>query len=652
MLESWARDVAYTFRRLRKHPTYAVLTVLTLALGVAGTAAVFGIARRLLLEPLPVRNEKEVAVFWSPGDWSEAEFLYLRPNLDAFRGVAAFRQADATLEQPDAPARLVHGVSASAELFRVLGVSPAAGPGFRPGDDLRGAEPTVVLSHSLWRELGGDRSIVGRRIQLAGVPRTVVGVMPEGFWFPDPTAQAWIAEELDPDDQSGNYALVGRLPPGTAPAAMTGALQRITRALGDRFHYPPEWDKTKDARLTPLREHLVGPVKTSLLAMLAAMAVILLIACVNVAALMLGEVDSRATELAVRAALGAQSGQLLKQLVVEVLVIGGLAGVAGAAMALVGFRFLVAALPLGVLAGNATVDWTLFAAAMAIALLAAAAVALVPGATVARGDLQRRLTRIRTAGIGGRGGRLEGGLVVGQVALVLLMCGGAALLIRSVAKLRAIDPGVETGDVAVVDVLLPATSDVARRPQLLGAMVRAVEALPGVRSAAAVEQLPLRGAGDVWGIGIQNRPDVQQATAAIRIITPGYFATMGIPVRRGRGLQDGDRTAQGEEGTVVINQALADQYFHGADPLGQHIAFMRSRWDRVVGVVGNVAEAELSTTPVPARYYVYEQVPRLPEANTIVIRTRPGGDPAAILPAARRAIQSAAPDAAVREMTT
>ena len=651
MFESWAKDVKYALRRLRRRPTYTALTVLTLALGVAGTAAVYGIARRLLLEPLPYRAEEEVALFWSAGNWSEAEILHLAPSFEDFRGVAAIKPADVTLQRGDEPTRLVHGVAATAELFRVLGVSPATGPGFRPGDDRAGADPVVVLSHALWRELGADPGIVGQRIELGGVPRTVAGVMPEGFWYPDPTVRVWLAEPMNPEDGSGNYALLGRMPPGTTIEGMAPQLDRITRALGERFDYPEEWDKTKGASLTPIRQALVGPVRPALLAMLAAMGVILLVACVNVAALMLGQVDSRGTELAVRAALGAGRQRILQQLVVEALVIGVLAGVAGTALALVGFPFLAGALPLGALAETARVDWTVFAAAMAVALAAATVVALVPGVSIARSDLQRQLTRTRTGGIGGRGGRLEGGLVVAQVALVLLMSAGAGLLIRSVAKLRAIDPGVETERVAVVDLLLPATAEAARRPQMMRDMVDAVRSLPGVESAAMVQKLPLRGPGDDWGIAVESRPELEETTTSVRTVTPDYVRTMGIPLRSGRGLLDTDR-ASVDEGVVVINQALADRYFPGVDPVGQRIAFMSERWDRIVGVVGNVSEAYLSAEPVPARYYLYDHVPFYLDWHTVVIRTRGGAEAASVLEAARRAVQRAAPGVAVRELTT
>lgn len=653
MFESWGRDLRFALRRLRKRPTYTALTVLTLALGVAGTAAVYSIAKRLLLEPLPVRAEEEIAVFWAEGGWSEAEFLHARPMIQGFQSLAAFRERDVPMQPGGGPARLVQGTTATAEIFQVLGVTPRLGPGFQPGDDAAGGEPKVVLSHALWRELGADPGAVGQRIELGGVTRTIAGVMPEGFWFPDPTVRVWLLEELNPDDYSGNWGFVGRLSAGTTVANMDGELRRFILAMHERFDYPEgQWDKRRDPHLIPLRDRLVGSVRPSVLATLAAMAVLLLIACVNVAALMLGQVDSRGTELAMRTALGAGKRRILQDVVVEALVIGGIAGLVGAGLAVFAFRFLAAALPLGALAENATVDWTLFWASIAAALLGSTVVAMAPGISVVRGDLQATLTRIRTAGIGGRGGRLESLLVVGQVALVLLMAAGAGLLIRSVQNLRAIDPGVDVDGVAVVDVVMPSSTEAERRPRLVAELVDAVRALPGVESAAATQRLPLRGSSDNWGIGIESRPEVEDGSTAFRIVSPDYLKTMGVELKSGRGLLETDRNGEAAEGTVVVNQALVDEFFPGRDPIGQRISFMSERWDRIVGVVGNVAESGLSPDPVPARYMTYEQVPFHLPGQTLVIRVQDGRDPAAVLESVRRAIQAAAPEVAVQEMTT
>ncbi|HEV2736647.1 MAG TPA: ABC transporter permease, partial [Longimicrobiaceae bacterium] len=463
-MESWIMDARFVARRLASRPGYAILAVLTLALGVGGTAAIYGVARKFLLDPLPYAREQELAVFWNQFDWSEAEFLYMG-EFPGFRGVAAYRGESVTMDVGGGSPRVLPGLSASAGLFEVLGVKPLMGSGFRTGDDRVGVEPVAVLSYGLWEELGGDPGIVGRQVRLDGVERTVTGVMPRGFWFPDPSVRVWVPEPLDPENRSGNYALLGRMEPGRTVDAMAPSLKRVTDRLREEFTYSEQWDKTRDAELTPVREALVGGVRPALLATLAAMGLILLIACANVAALMLGQVDRQSTEMAVRTALGAGRWRLVQQVVMESLLVGLLAGLAGALLAAAGFRLLVGALPLGELAEGASLDWRVFASAIAIATLASLSVALVPSLSLWHGDVQGVLSRSRTSGIGGRGGRIEGALVVAEVALAVLMVSGAALLIRSVANLRAIDAGVEPDRVAVVDAATPSTMEAGQRRQ-------------------------------------------------------------------------------------------------------------------------------------------------------------------------------------------
>jgi len=370
-MESVVMDLRYAARRLRARPTYALLAALTLALGVGGTAAVWGLVRGLLIEPLPYANEARVSVFWNQGDWSEREVLYLEADWPGFEKVAAYRTDDVTLRQGDAPAQLLAGLATTASLFDVLGVQPLMGRGLQPGDDRENAARVAVISHGMWQELGGGPGVVGSQLQLGGVPHTVVGVMPKGFWFPDPTVRVWRAEPLNPADGSGNYTLVGLRRAGATPAAMKAALGRITARLKESFTYPAQWDKTRSPSLTELREHLLGSLRVPLLAVLAAMAVILLIACGNVAALMLGQVDASATEFAVRAALGADRRRMTQQLLAEALLVGLAAAALGALLAAYGFRVLADALPLGALAERATLDWSVFGASLAVALLTA-----------------------------------------------------------------------------------------------------------------------------------------------------------------------------------------------------------------------------------------------------------------------------------------
>ena len=372
------------------------------------------------------------------------------------------------LREGDQPARLVRGVTASSELFDVLGMRPLLGRGFRAGDDVPGAEPVAVLSFGLWQAAGGTQSVLGTRVMLDGTPRTVIGVMPRGFWFPDPSVRIWTPVALSPESPSWNSTLVGRVAPGHDVRAMDAPVAQLTAMLDERFDYPAQWDKTKDARITPLADDLTGDMRPALLATLGAMALILLIACANVAALMLGQVGARSTELAVRSALGASRRRLTQPLILEALLIATAAGALGAGLARVGFPLLARALPLGTWVESAVPDWRVFASAMAIAIAAALLVVLVPAVSLYCGDLRGVLSRARTAGIEGRGGRLENGLVIAEVALAVMIAAGATLLVRSVANMYAVDPGVRVEGVAVVDVIIGGRLTQGQREQTLG----------------------------------------------------------------------------------------------------------------------------------------------------------------------------------------
>ena len=342
--------------------------------------------------------------------------------------------------------------------------------------------------------MGGNPSIIGTRVTLDGIPRTVIGVMPRGFWFPDPSVRIWTPVPLSPESRSWNSTLVGRVAPDHDVRAMEAPVSQLTAMLDERFDYPAQWDKTKDPRITPLRDDLLGPMRPALLATLGAMALILLIACANVAALMLGQVDARSAEFAVRSALGANRQRLTQPLIVEVLIVAAVAGALGAALAWVGFAIVTRALPLGAWA-SAAPDWRVFASAMAIAIAAALLVILVPTVSLSRGDLRGVLSGARMGGIEGRGGRLENGLVIAEVALAVMIAAGAALLARSVANMYAVDPGVRTEGVAVVDVMFAARSIARAESRRSTNSSGRWRELPGVPSVGAVQQLPLRGGG-------------------------------------------------------------------------------------------------------------------------------------------------------------
>jgi putative ABC transport system permease protein len=650
MVESWIIDVRYAIRRLLGRPTYAALSVLTLALAAGGTAAIFSVVRAVLIDPLPIAREDQVGVLWFSGSWREEEFLGLRPRFAGFERMAAYRPDDLTLEATSGPMRLLPGTAASSEFFEVLGTKPYLGRTFNPGEDLGGAERVAVLSYSLWRDLGSDAQIVGKPLMLGGVSRTVVGVMPPGFWFPSPATTIWTPAQMNPTNRSGRYTLVGRVAAGHDVERMDGPLQALTARLRASFQYSdPEFDRSRNPSIQPVREFLVGDLRPSLLATLAAIAAILLIASANVASLMLGQLDAGATEFGVRAALGATRHRLVQQLAVEALVIGVAAGMAGTLLAASGFHLLVAALPLGALAETVTLDWTVFWAAMLAALLAATAVAVAAGIALWRSSsLKTTLSHARTAGRGARGGRLEDALVVTQIALGVLLAAGAGLLLRTVTNLHGIDPGLRPDGIAVVDATMPGRLTVDERRRAIVSVLPALEAMSGVTSVAAAQKLPLRGSGDNWTLTITGQP-AANASTAFRMVTHDYFRTLGIPVLRGRDFDASDRDRT--EPVVVINEALAERFFPGVDPVGQRLGSFDGPGERIVGVVGNAAEAELTDAAVPARYMLFQHVPIVYNQVSFVIRTGTM-EPAAVLRDVRSTIARESPQLVIRETTT
>ena len=630
-------DVRYSIRRLWSRPTYTLLAVLTLALGAGGTAAVFSIVRALLLDPLPVAHEEQIGVLWFGGSWTEEEFLHFNRQFPGFQRMAAYMAGDQTLEMNGQPLRLVRGIRTSSELFDVLGTPAYLGRTFQRGEDVPGAAPAAVLSYGLWQELGADRSIVGRQLRLGGESRTVVGVMPRGFWFPSPTIRVWTAAPLSPERRVGNWTLVGRIAPGTRIDGMDGAIRAIAAELGRRFTYPEQWDKTRSPTLTSLREFVVGDVRTGLLATFGAMALILLIACVNVAALMLGQVSSRSAELAVRTALGARRHRLIQQLAFESLVIGVMAGAIGAALAAGSLGILIRSLPLGALGDTVAIDWAVFGAAVAVGVVAASVVAVIPGLALWRGNLQGTMAVARTGGISGRGGRLESALVIGQIAIAVLLAAGAGLLLRTVANLHDIRPGIRTDNVAVIDVTIPAQLSQEQRHRAVLDVLPALQSLPNVRAAAVAQRLPLRGSGDNFGIGVKDKPDLPSSSTAFRTVTGDYFRAMGIAIRRGRGFLPTDRIST--QKVVVINEALAAKYFPGEDPIGRYLQTFDDEGERIIGIVANVAEQFLIDPAVPARYMLYEHVPVMVPASSFVLTGADARDVPALLEAGRAAIQ-------------
>ncbi|HUF76860.1 MAG TPA: ADOP family duplicated permease [Longimicrobiales bacterium] len=620
--EVWM-DVRYAVRGLAIRPLFTALAATTLGLGIGATAAVYSVVRTALLTPLPYAEPDALVQFWSEYSWNNPEFLLLRDDFPGFERVFAYTTLRLTLPDPDGgPARVVSAIESSAEIFATLGVPALLGRTLGPGDDMPEAAPVVVLGHDLWRTAyGADPSIVGQAIDVSGVRRTVVGVLPERFWFPDHEFELFLPRPLRSENQAGSLTLVGRLEGDRDAASMEGELAAITRVLGERFSYPdPRWDRTRDARLTPLDRALLGRSRPALHLALGATALILLIACANVSTMLLARLRARHAELALRSALGASRTRLARQLVTESVVLAGLAAVVGAAVAAGAFRVLVSTLPLVPgLRETLTLDWSMLGAGVGLALVAGLAAGLGPLAALAATDLRRGLLD-RSGGGGSVGARLEGGLVVAEVALAVVLVTGAGLLIESVRRMHALDPGFDASGVIALDVVQGSGDfGMSERARNLIELARRAEALPGVVAAGSIQQLPLRGSGWNFGLRIEGQPEVEEATL-YRMVTPGYFETMGIRVLRGRVFRDTD--APEDVPSVVINRTMAERYWPGEDPLGRRIGTgVDERWATVIGVVEDVRIGGFREPVRPARYMLAEQIAYTTDQHTLVVRT-------------------------------
>jgi predicted permease len=638
-----ASDLRHALRQFRRRPGFTLLGVLTLGLGIGATVALFSVVRGVLLQPLPVRDEARLQVFWFPFSWRGVEFDYVRERVPRFESLAAYSADGFTFETGDGAA-LIPAVESSAELFEVLGAAPLMGRGFAPGEDRPGAERVVVVSWGFWQsELGGDPGVLGRQIRLGGQATTVIGVMPRRFYFPTPEFRLWRPLLLDPASGlyqgSGYLALIGRVRAGVTRAELDGEMDALGRALGERFTYPAAWDKTKDPSVTSLRESTVGDARPALLLLLGAVGLLLLVATANVAALVLARTTDRSSEMTLRAALGAGRGRLVRQIVAESLALSAVAGLLGAGIAALGFGALVVALPLGNGLGRAlALDWSMLLVAVGLAVTVGLLVAAAP----VRDLLKGRLHGVSgdRSGFGVRPGlrRLHGGLVAGEVALAVLLLAGSMLFVRSVARLYAVDPGFAVAGVLSFDLVHAVPSRPAERVQLYTDVLEAVGRLPGVLEAGLVSQLPIRDGGFQGPVEIEDRAELQGAAApnsVFRPVTPGLFAALGIRIVRGRGFAEMDREDAVHVG--IVSESFAARAWPGEDPIGRRVRTRvagDSTWIDVVGVAEETRMFTMTGENPLALYVPIRQLPWTPSPRLVV---KASGD-LAELPAAVRAV--------------
>lgn len=622
-------DLHHAGRQFLRRPAFSVLGVTTLALGLGGTIALSSVIRALLVRPLPVRDEASLSVFWQDFDWTGAEFDFVKERKGSFLGIAAYSTVLSTFREGGASSVVPSGI-VTAELFDVLGARPLLGRTFATGEDRPGAESVVVLSWGVWQqEFGGVPDILGKRLVLDGAPTTVIGVMPRGFYFPTPEYRAWRPLLLDPASpsyQNGWLTLVGRQPHDATPALVAQTIHTIAAALGGRFTYPAAWDKTKNAYARPLREYLLGDIRPALVLLLFAVAMLLVMASTNVAALVLARTTDRKQEMAVRAALGAGRGRLARQIVTESIALSLLAGLAGAGLAVLLFNVLLESLPLpNGFAAAVSLDWTTFAVALGLALLVGLLVSTAPVRTLLRGQLQGVGGARGVSGAGRAAGRVHSGLVAVESTIAVLLVVGAALLIRSVDRLYALELGFDPRGVVAIDMIASGSdlTEVDRR-RFYREVTSGASRVRGVLSAGLVNRLPVRDGGWQSTVQIEGRPDLggtKAPNSVYRVVTPDYFRAMGMSIRRGRGFTDADRA--GSQPVALISEAFARLAWPGQDPIGRRVksGFTGdTAWVTVVGIVGETRLFNVTGTNPLAMYVPHEQAPQAGEGMVLVMR--------------------------------
>jgi predicted permease len=614
--DSVRQDVRLSWRSLLARPAFAITVLLTLGLGIGANAAIYSLTYAVLLKPLPFAEPDRLVHLWETFDGpidSRSEASYpdyrdLRTRTRTLSGVAGY-QTTGVLVGAERPTTVRAG-TVTANFFDVLGVRPATGRAFRPSEDDVGAPAVVVLSDGMWeRQFGRKRDVIGSTMILDGRPATVVGVLPESFHFGGRASapDLWMPiqqESLRESRGSHWINLIGRMNPGVTLSAVTRDLSSIMDDLARTY---PETNAKRHAAAVPLRDELVGSIRTLLIALYAAVAVVLLVACTNVANLMLMRGTDREREMAVRVALGAARGRLVRQLLSESVILALAGGTLALLVAQLGIKAITRVIPDRTLISipgiaSAGVDGRVIAYSAIVSLIAAVAFGLVPSLRATRASIHDSLKE-GARGSGARS-RLRDGLVVAEIALTVVLVSGATLFAKSLRNLLAIDAGFRTEHVATAGVLLSRDvgGDPVRATQAFDRIVAAMRAVPGVASVGLVNRLPMN-AGETWEFEIAGRPRPapgQRPSGSIRRIGGDYFAALGIALRRGRLFTDGD--GAGSPRVVIINEAFVRDYFPGVDPIGQGIIRNQDTL-RVVGVVRDVAIGKVED-PVPPTWYI------------------------------------------------
>ncbi len=675
MLSEWLDDLLtdgrYALRSLRRSPAVATAAILTLALAIGANTAIFSAVNAVMIRPLPFQQpdrlvalwEKNPDFHWYQEDAAPANYIDWQEQVSAFADVAAYPSfpGTVTLTGSGAP-RLLPAQVVTGNFFEVLGIRPFLGRTLRPSETWSTGGPSAaVLSYRCWRDVfGADRGLVGRTVQLDGQSVEVAGVLPERFAYPGLDVDVWQAVGWDPTARTQVWfrrahfvRTVARLKPGATAESANAAFQAVVTRLE---HDYPATNTHMGAGLTPLHDFLIGSTRLPLLVMFGSVAVLLLIACANVGNLLLVRAAGREREAALRLALGAGRGRLVRMAFAESLVLATLGGAAGVALGGWGTRILVAMQPPGMLpVQDLSMNWGVLAYAVAGTALSALLFGIAPAVWMGRRIPADALHEEgRTASGSLRSGRLGDAILVCQVALAIALTLGAGLLVRSYLVLQGVAPGFESQGVLAVRIVLPGIRFDSTRKVLsfYDELEARARALPGVEAAALVSQVPLGPPSWSSQFSIAGHPTPDQGTQAIhRELSREYHKVMRVPLLRGRFITDADRREAPY--VVLINETLARTYFQGENPIGQRVAFDRipdsmSTWRTIIGVVADERQASLAESPQPEFVAPYSQEAR--SAMTLLVRTR--GDPATLGPAVRQIVAQLDPGLAISSMQT
>jgi putative ABC transport system permease protein len=658
------QDLRHGARLLLRAPGFSAVAIAALAIGIGANTAIFSVVNTLLLQRLPYRDADTLAVIWEhniPRDRrnnvaSPGNFIHWREMNQVFEDIAAVGLTyRITITGNGEPEELAMQF-VSAQFFPILGVQPQIGRGFTMEED-RPLSRVAVISDRLWqRRLGGDPDVLRRPITLQGNPYTVVGVMPPGFAFLDKSVDVWIPVGFTAESRTprGRWLqVVGRLKPGVTFERAQQDMERISTELTKLF---PDFNTGWTSRVVPLREQLTGDVRPALFVLLGAVAFVLLIACANVGNLLLARATSRRRELAVRAALGAGRGRLIRQMLAESIVLataGGLGGLTIAWWALHFLRSVVAErLPVQRLEAVGIDPWVLLFT-LGASILSGLAFGAAPALTAAGTSLGGALKEGGRTGTAGRAGLTRNAFVIAEVALALVLLVGAGLLIRSFVRLLNVHPGFDTTRTVTMRLNLPSGRYSAedKRGQFFSRIFEKIDALPAVRSAGAVSFLPLAGPASATSMEIVGKPRPplgQEPVTEVRVITHNYLPAMGVPLLKGR-LFSADEISDSKN-KVLINETMARQYWPGEDPIGKRvkISWFDDREDEIIGVVGDIKHQTLDGETRPMIYWAY---PRNPYGSmTIAVRT--ANEPASVVKSVVGIIREQDPALAVADIRT